>query len=93
MSQDLHLGGMSKRTHEGYLRGVRQLADFCKLSPDQITEDQLRRFFLHLKNHMLSFQTLKQLGRDAIRTIISAVKHSLRSGNLPPLPKKITADG
>ena len=50
MSEDLHLGGMSKRTHEGYLRAVRQLADFCKMSPDQITEDQLRKFFLHLKN-------------------------------------------
>jgi integrase/recombinase XerD len=50
MSEDLHLGGMGKRTHEGYLRAVRQLADFCKRSPDQITEDQLREFFLHLKN-------------------------------------------
>ena len=50
MSEDLHLGGLSKRTHEGYLRAVRQLADFCKCSPDQITEDQLRKFFLHLKN-------------------------------------------
>jgi len=52
MSQDLHLGGMSKRTHEGYLRAVRQLADYCKLSPDQITEDQLRAHFLHLKNQL-----------------------------------------
>lgn len=34
MSEDLHLGGMAKRTHEGYLRAVRQLADFCKRSPD-----------------------------------------------------------
>ena len=42
MSQDLHLGGMAKRTHEGYLRAVRQLADFCKRAFDQITEDQLR---------------------------------------------------
>ena len=24
MSEDLHLGGMSKRTHEGYLRAVRR---------------------------------------------------------------------
>lgn len=47
MSQDLHLGGMAKRTHEGYLRAVRQLADYCKCSPDQVTEDQLRKFFLH----------------------------------------------
>ncbi len=41
MSQDLHLAGMTKRTHEGYLRAVRQLADYCKCSPDQFTEDQL----------------------------------------------------
>ena len=27
MSEDLHLGGMSQRTHEGYLRAVRKLAD------------------------------------------------------------------
>jgi site-specific recombinase XerD len=50
MSDDLHLAGVSKRTHEGYLRAVRQLADFCETPPDQITEDQLRGFFLHLKN-------------------------------------------
>ena len=28
MAEDLHLGGMSQRTHDGYLRAVRQLADF-----------------------------------------------------------------
>lgn len=50
MSDDLHLAGVSQRTHEGYLRAVRQLADFCEMSPDQITEEQLRQFFLHLKN-------------------------------------------
>ena len=26
MADDLHLGGMSERTHAGYLRAVRQLA-------------------------------------------------------------------
>ncbi len=50
MSDDLHLAGVGQRTHDGYLRAVRQLADFCETSPDQIREDQLRRFFLHLKN-------------------------------------------
>ncbi len=49
MSDDLQLAGMSQRTHDGYLRAIRQLADFCETSPDQITEDQLRKFFLHLK--------------------------------------------
>ena len=50
MSEDLSLGGLSERTHEGYLRAVRRLADFCQQSPDEITEGQLRKFFLHLKN-------------------------------------------
>ena len=67
MSEDLHLGGMSKQTHEGYLRAVRQLADFCKLSPDQITEDQLRKFFLHLKND-------KEFAGGSLRVAFSGVK-------------------
>ena len=50
MSEDLSLAGMSERTHEGYLRAVRKLADFYQQSPDQITESQLRKYFLHLKN-------------------------------------------
>lgn len=52
MAEDLHLGGMSERTHAGYLRAVRKLADYCQTSPDKITEDQLRRFFLHMKNNL-----------------------------------------
>ena len=52
MSEDLHLGGMSERTHAGYLRAVRKLADYCQASPDKVTEDQLRRFFLHMKNEL-----------------------------------------
>ena len=43
MSDDLHLAGVSQRTHDGYLRAVRQLSDFCRTPPDQIDEDQLRR--------------------------------------------------
>jgi|TARA_B100001964_G_C14232368_1_gene600667 site-specific recombinase XerD len=52
MVEDLHLGGMSERTHSGYLRAVRKLADYCHASPDMVTEDQLRRFFLHMKNEL-----------------------------------------
>jgi len=52
MSDDLQLGGMSERTHSGYLRAVRKLADYCQDSPDEITEDQLRQFFLHMKNEL-----------------------------------------
>ena len=50
MSDDLQLAGLSQRTHDGYLRWIRQLADYCQTTPDAITEDQLRRIFLHLKH-------------------------------------------
>ena len=47
-SDQLHLAGMSQRTHEGYLRAVRQLVDFTCCSPDAVTEEQLRAFLMHL---------------------------------------------
>jgi len=67
MSDDLHLAGMAKRTHSGYLRSVRQLADHCSTSPENITEDQLREFFLHLKNE-------KHYATGTLRVAFSGVK-------------------
>lgn len=67
MGEDLHLGGMSERTHAGYLRAVRQLADYCKASPDKITEDQLRRYFLYLKNE-------KKFAYGSLRVVFSGIK-------------------
>ena len=50
MQQDLQLAGLSERTQEAYVRAVRQLAAHFQTPPDQITEQQLRDYFLFLKN-------------------------------------------
>jgi integrase/recombinase XerD len=50
MLQDLQLAGLSERTQEAYLRAVRQLADHFHTPPDRISEQQVRDYFLHLKN-------------------------------------------
>jgi len=50
MIQDLQLRGYSERTQEMYVRAVRQLAEHYHTSPDQITEEQLRDYFLYNKN-------------------------------------------
>lgn len=50
MIEDLQLRGMSERTQEMYVRAVRQLAEHYHKSPDQITEEELRQYFLYLKN-------------------------------------------
>ena len=41
---------------------------------------------------MSVFRTLKQRGRDPIRTVVSALEQFLLTGQLPPLPSKTTSD-
>ena len=50
MSQDLQLRGMAKRTHDGYLREVRKLACYHNSPPDQLSEQQVGEYLLHLIN-------------------------------------------
>jgi integrase/recombinase XerD len=50
MRQDLQLAGLSERTQEAYLRAVRQLAGHFHTPPDRLSEQQVREYFLHLKN-------------------------------------------
>jgi integrase/recombinase XerD len=50
MIEDMQLRGLSTRTQETYAQAVRQLAKYYHKSPDQISEDELRQYFLYLKN-------------------------------------------
>jgi len=48
--QDMQLRGFSPRTQEAYARAVRQLADHYQKSPDLVTEEELREYFLYRTN-------------------------------------------
>jgi integrase/recombinase XerD len=50
MIECLQLRGLAERTQEAYTRAVRQLAAHYHKSPDQISEAELRQYFLYLKN-------------------------------------------
>lgn len=50
MIECLQLRGLSERTQESYVQAVRQLAEHYRKSPDSITEEELRQYFLYLKN-------------------------------------------
>jgi len=50
MIQDMQLRGFSARTQECYAAAVRQLAEHYHTSPDQLTEEHLRGYFLYLAN-------------------------------------------
>jgi Phage integrase, N-terminal SAM-like domain len=50
MIECLQLRGYSLRTQECYVQAVRQLANHYQKSPDLITDQELRGYFLHIKN-------------------------------------------
>ena len=50
MRPDLQLAGLSERTPEASLRAVRKFAAHYGQAPDQLTEAQVRDYFLYLKN-------------------------------------------
>ena len=52
MIEDMQLRGMAPSTQGNYVRAVRQLAEYWGKSPDQITEQEIREYFLYLKNSL-----------------------------------------
>jgi site-specific recombinase XerD len=48
--EDLQLQGMSARTQQAYTRVVRLLSEHYRKSPDQVSEEELRQYFLSVKN-------------------------------------------
>ena len=50
MIEDMQLRGLSENTQEAYVRAVRQLAEYYNKSPEQISDEELRQYFLYLKN-------------------------------------------
>ncbi len=67
MIECLQLRGLSARTQESYVRAVRQLAEHYHKSPDLITEEELRQYFLFIKN-------VKHYSRNTMIIAICGVK-------------------
>jgi len=48
MYEDMRLHGLAERTQQSYVGAVKGLASHFNRSPDQLTEEELRQFFLYL---------------------------------------------
>lgn len=48
MTEDLQLAGYSERTIESYIYSVQTLAKHFHRSPDLLTDEEIRQFFVHL---------------------------------------------
>jgi len=92
MLEDMQLRGLAARTQESYLAAIQQLALHYGKSPDLLTEEQLRQYFLYLRN-------VKRVAPNTSNVALTAVKflymHTLqrpwplRDLIRPPLPKKL----
>ncbi len=67
MIEDMQLHGFAERTQDSYLRVVRQLAGYFNQPPDQISEEELRQYFLYLKN-------VKKASRSTITLALCGIK-------------------
>jgi site-specific recombinase XerD len=67
MIEDLKLNGKSENTISSYVDAVRLLAQHYNQSPDLLTEEDIRLFFLHLIN-------VKKLARSTITQYLCGIK-------------------
>jgi len=63
----MQLRGLSARTQGCYVAAVRQLAEHYHRSPDQITEEELRQYFLYLANEKKVARTTATIALCGIR--------------------------
>src|SRR4051794_28401780 len=75
MLDDMQLRGFSPKTQHVYLFAVQQFAQYYAKSPDQVTEEELRDYFLYLIND-------KRVSPGTVSIALSAIKflfvHSLQ---------------
>ena len=67
MIEDMQLRDLSPKTQRTYVRVVRELAEYYGKSPDQISEEELRRYFLYLKNE-------RRLSRSSCTVALCGIK-------------------
>ena len=67
MIEDLKLAGYSERTQQAYVAAVRHLAAHFHKSPDRIGEEELRSYFLYLREE-------RKLARSSITIALCGIK-------------------
>jgi len=67
MFEDMQLRGLSSKTQKCYVDSVKNLARYYGRSPDQLTEEEIRHFFLHLINQ-------KRVAESTFRVYLYGIK-------------------
>ncbi len=75
MIEDMQLRGYSASTQEAYVRAVGQLAEHYHRSPDQVTEEELRQYFLYLANEKKWARATTTIARCGIKFFYEQTLH------------------
>ena len=52
MIRDMQLAGLVEGTQDGYLRAVRQLTAYYMISPDRLTERNVEKYILYIRDEL-----------------------------------------
>jgi integrase/recombinase XerD len=75
MIEDMQLRGLAERTQEAYVAAVRQLAEHYGKSPDQISDEELRQYFLYLTNKKKASSSAVTIALCAIKFLYEQTLH------------------
>ena len=67
MIEEMQLRGYAQSTIEGYVHAVAQLARHYHRAPDKLTEDEVRRYLLHLKLD-------KKIARGSLSVVLGGLR-------------------
>jgi integrase/recombinase XerD len=67
MIADMQLRGLAASTQQTYLEAIKNLARHYRRSPEQLSEQEIRKFFIHLSQE-------RCLARSTIRVYVFAIK-------------------
>lgn len=71
MIEDMQLRGLAERTQQSYLAAVRGLAMYYHKAPDEVSEAEIRAYFLYLKNE-------KKVSASTQNQVLSGLKFLYR---------------
>lgn len=88
MLEDMQLRGLAPRTQESYLAAVRQLAVHYARSPDQLSDEELRQYFLYLRNEKRVAPNTAHVALNAVRFLyVQTLQRPWPLRDLMRLPK------
>ena len=67
MLEDMDLMGFSVKTQMSYVRSVSALSRYCGRSPDKLSDEEIRRYFVHLKVE-------RKLARQTVTIALCGIK-------------------